>query len=405
MYLLFHIDKKEGDIMFQEEVKKILRSPLKWVLCAVLLLNIFIILINYFEFKKQVGDVKAYNVFANQYEGELDNSLAEQFQNELSTHNYADADGKISDAFIESESAAKAYFYADYCMQNEYRKAWKHIEGESEQFPVSYDGIEAYIQNTNKKGEKIFPIMEKEYFMLKKVGAPNTYYNMVGINKITRLLTGGIISFFSIMIAIVVIVNASFSIENSSNMISIILSTSNGRKRILHSKIIVVQIVSFLWISIYYWIGILLNLVLYDNFDKLSAPLNNVSSFYMSPYDVTIGKFFLICYVLYVIGGFAITSIFSVLSLGIKNIVMNFGVSLVGYMFPLFLPTNGVGGTIAVLCPNMSMQANMLFQEMQAINIGGNVVMLWLIAPVVSVLLGCIMYFMSYRIYLKCNIE
>ena len=56
----------------QEEVKKILRSPLKWVLCAVLLLNIFIILINYFEFKKQVGDVKAYNVFANQYEGELE---------------------------------------------------------------------------------------------------------------------------------------------------------------------------------------------------------------------------------------------------------------------------------------------------------------------------------------------
>lgn len=41
--------------MFQEELKKIFRGPLKWALILVFMLSIAIIFINYFEFRHQVG--------------------------------------------------------------------------------------------------------------------------------------------------------------------------------------------------------------------------------------------------------------------------------------------------------------------------------------------------------------
>ena len=389
--------------MFKEEIKKALRSPMKWILCALILLNVLIIIIDFIDIKSQVGDIKTYNDFVRQYEGEYDVELIRKIQKE--TENYRNGDGVISEVTTDVRDAGKDYFYSDYCLKNEYRETWKHVEGETEQYPVSYDGIEEYVKNPKNKKENLYPIIKKEFQMLSVIGAPNKYYNMIGINKITGLLTGGFVSFISIMIAVIVIVNATFSIENSSGMISIILSTPNGRGKLLRSKLIVVQLMTFVWITLYFWVCVILDLVLYDKFDKLALPLNNINSFYMSPYNITIGQFFVISYLLYVVGGFSIASIFSVLSLSIKNAVMNFGIGLVGYMLPLFLPTNGTGGTIALLFPNMSMQANMLFQEMQAVNIGGNVLMLFVIAPIISIVIGLLLYNISYKVYIKSNIE
>lgn len=391
--------------MFQEELKKIFRGPLKWALILVFMLNIAIIFINYFEFRHQVGNVKKYNEFADQYEGVLDQVFAEQCKNNVSGNMGIDKDGDMDDSAIDWGQRGRLYFYSDYWMSSEAYKAWNKVEGEPESKPVSYEGIKKYLDYDGNRNDPVYPIKEMEFQMLSKTGAPNYYYNIVGIKNIVRTLTGGMISFFLIIIVLILIVSSAFSVENSSNMSSIILTAANGRKEILKAKIAVVQLTSWIWISLYYWVCVVLYLLLFDNFGKLSVPLNAVDSFYKSPYNMKIWQFLVIGYLFYIIGGFAITAFLSVLAVVIKSPILNFGVGILILLFPLFIPSNGMFGTIGVLFPDMSMQANTLFQDMQAVNFLGKPILLCYVAPIVSLAIGIFMCAIHYKVYIKGSIE
>jgi len=391
--------------MIKEELKKFFRSSLKWVLLIVFLLNLAIICIDYKEFKSQVGDIKEYNKLADSYEGKLDIQFVDQCRKNSLQENYADQDGNVKESTIKNGQGKLAYFYSDYWMHGEYYKAWLNINGETDNNPISYNALKKYVNNSENKDEVLYPIKKLEYKMLDKIGAPNYYYNIVGIKKIMNSITGGMISFFSIMLVVTVTVASVFSIENISNMNGIILTSINGRKRIIRAKMIVVQLISIFWVSVYYWVSVWLNLLLYDNCEKLSLPLNSIGSFYMSPYFLNIGQYLIIGYLFYLVGTFAIIGIFSVISVAIKNIVVSLGISLLIFLVPLFLPTSGLFGTIGILCPNISMQANQLFQNMQAINIAGKPVLLCYIAPFISLIIGIIMNILVFHVYLKRNIE
>lgn len=391
--------------MIKEELKKFFRSSLKWVLLIVFLLNLAIIYIDYIEFKNQVGNVKEYNKFADSYEGKLDIQFANQCRKNSLQGNYADQDGDIKESTIENGHGKLAYFYSDYWMCSEYYKAWLNVNGETDNNPISYNTLKKYVSDSGNKDDPLYPVKKLEYDMLGKVGAPNYYYNIVGIKKIMVSITGGMISFFSIMLVLIVIAASVFSIENSSNMNSIILTSKNGRTRIMRAKMLVAQIISLFWISVYYWVSILLNLLLYDNCEKLSLPLNAVGSFYMSPYSLNIGQYLIIGYLFYFVGAFAIMGIFSVITVAVKNIVLSLGISLLIFLVPLFLPTNGMFGTIGILFPNISMQANQLFQNMQAIIVAGKSVLICYIAPIISLIIGIIMNILLPHVYLKVSIS
>lgn len=392
-------------MMLREEFKKVFRSPLKWVLAAVLLLNWMMILVNYLEFSRQVGNVKEYNRFAGQYEGALDLELAEQCRENLLQGSYSDHDGAMKESTIESGEGGQAYFYSDYWMAGEYWRAWNQIEGESENRPVSYEGLKKYLNNESNKEDPVYPIYELELSMLEKTGAPNYFYNIVGIKKITSMVTGGALSLFSVLIGMIVAAGSLFSIETSSNMGGILLSSKNGRKEIMKKKMAVAEIVMLLWVSVYYWISVLLNLLLYGNLEDLAVPLNAVNSFYMSPYALTVGQYLVIAYLFYLAGVFATTAIFSIIFVAVQNTILSIGVSLLFFLIPLFLPANGIFGTVGILFPNISMQANMLFQDMQAIAVLGKPVLLCCIAPVVSIVIGVVMCLLVPGIYLKRNLE
>lgn len=392
-------------IMLKEEIKKLFRSPLKWVLIAILLLNWIIVLVNYIDFIHRVGGVKNYNSFADQYEGTLDLEFAEQCRQNLLQGNYAESDGAMRESTIDSGQGKLAYFYSDYWMGSEYWKAWNQVEGESENRPVSYEGLKKYLNNEKNKDDPVYPVKELEFYMLSKTGAPNYFYNIVGIEKITSTVTGGALSLFSVMIGIIVVAGSLFSTETSSNMNGIILSAKNGREEIIKKKMAAAEIAMLLWTSVYYWISVLLNLLLYDNLGNLSVPLNAVSSFYRSPYSLTVEQYLVVAYLFYLVGVFATTAVFSVIFVAIQNIILSIGVSLLIFLIPLFFPPNGIFGTIAILFPNISMQANMLFQEMQAVAVWEKPVLLCYIAPVVSILIGIVMCLLNPIIYLKRNIE
>lgn len=89
----------------------------------------------------------------------------------------------------------------------------------------------------------------------------------------------------------------------------------------------------------------------------------------------------------------------------IKSPILNFGVGILILLFPLFIPSNGMLGTIGILFPDMSMQANTLFQDMQAVIFLGKPILLCYVAPIVSLAIGIFMCAIHYKVYIKGSIE
>ena len=133
-----------------EELKKILRSRLSViVLIAIIIMQIVTALSSYKEIENKCGNIKAYNEYADKYNGTLDRSLVDS----------SDINKMLSDSYRRTENTKEAFFYEQYLAAivraNDYGTGSSKVKTPTFQNTV---GVNILVQNLTSVVSTIFAL-------------------------------------------------------------------------------------------------------------------------------------------------------------------------------------------------------------------------------------------------------
>lgn len=166
-------------------------------------------------------------------------------------------------------------------------------------------GLESNLKSTGFGGYEYNVLMLK-YDMYKKLPMPGTYLwgyfgtsDLIDFVKVTGFI------FFGVMILLGI--SPIFSNEYSTKMDSIILSTKNGKSKIITAKIISLVIFTILTGMFFETVNILT--LAYEKgiftyaISELHDPLQSIFIYAMSPYNFSILEYYLIQTLMFIFGG------------------------------------------------------------------------------------------------------
>lgn len=343
------------------ELQEILkRKNVRIVALAIAMFMVLPNIISCIRISKDLGSISNYKEIAKSFEGKYDrkeliNFYQTSLDKQLSSAELSNEDKVILSELRTANKAETSYFMGD--------KSYTlgQIQDELEQ-----------IKNSGEKESYEYKKLEKAFTMISKV--PEYEYRY----------TGGWMNFTDFNVAatfitILVVLGLAplFNNDNNVNMMEVVLSTREGRRKAVTSKIIAglfYGIIVFLYInSLNFISGFPLGL------DGANGPANLLYGATSTPYNITILQYYFTCLGLAFIATLLFTLIVMILSLLIKNLMATMIIG-VGLYFLSPSSINILRG-VDVIC---TLRAKAMVGKFAVINIFGTPVMQIKVALVVS---------------------
>lgn len=336
--------------LVEQELKKILRAKMVWIACAlILLVQVIGILVENKEFRKECGgDITAYNIYANGY----NDTLIEGVVSESTIDEYS-ADETSED--IEHED----WYGIEKCFEREYYKAILRNKA------------------LNIKGRTI------------------VFWNNKGINTLVQALFG-IISGISIALGLIFAAFCLIFKDKENEMDRVIYSSYIGRKEIIQAKALAILLFLLIWVSIYYWILVIVSVFSYGNVLALEAPIWSVACLSQTAYDMSTWSFLLVGYIMFIASGIFVSMCILLIVSVIKGAAGAFGACLAMLFLSMIMPKNGrVAMMISTWTPLYTYTHLLVDGVPSMLIIGGTV--FGLCIEVVALLLSALLVYLLFK--------
>ena len=167
---------------------------------------------------------------------------------------------------------------------------------------------------------------------------------------------------------------SSFKIDSYGNMDALLFVTPKGKTRTTVHKLFAILCSSFLVILL---LNIILGTVVYFIYDipPITTPIQSIPTFYSSPYNITVGTWFLIKILLQVLGTFSLSLIFGTLTQYFKSesIASMVYLILIGLSLILYgaIDDTGVLYWVRYILPISMIKTPQVLYQYNLIEIGG----------------------------------
>lgn len=360
-----------------EEVKKCFLSRRNLVIMIlVLIFHGFFMITSYNDWASDISDLGAYNLYADSWNGKIDFSMITDDEwKALENEKYSSLGNTIHDIWKE-----------DYLYSASRSRRWLEYYGDN---PTSYIGIKKYVEKMRKDGKEDtyeYRKYVKWLNMLENTGQPE-YSNSVGINQLVQNVSD-VITPIMVGVPLIFFIIPIFGEDYHSGMESVILASKKGRKNILNAKIISTYFYTLFWVTLHYFSLVILNIILYQNTTVLKAPINSIACLSRCPFDMAVWQYLLVGYLMNLLGGMALSSIFCYISSRIRDSIIAVGCCIVVVFLPMIVPKNGSLGLLFCLLPSISMQSNKLFGSYLVLNIFQEPVLLGYLSVITLILIS-----------------
>lgn len=328
---------------------------------------------NFKEFEYKTGDLNLYSSLANDNQGEIDENKVKNIE----TY-YANEDGgtDYSQYNLSTEEKVEYYFQLSYNAAHRRSVQWERIKS---------------MKNSNDTLD--------ELRLLTQVGNPG-FYNTGGFEELSFSIASTASAIF-ITLLVIIIFTPVFTQDYKNNMFYTIRTSYYGFNKLVRVKLLSSLLFTFILVTVYYWFNILFYNILYWNNAGMSAPLNSISRFLETPFNINIFTFLVMNYVTLLLSTCVMVIIIFTLSNLIRKEFIVMGISTLIFTIPFFTIRGGLVGRIAtIISPAVSMDGSSLYGQYVAINIFGKsiqTVYLHMIFSIITVVLGIFIIFHLHR--------
>ena len=339
-----------------EELRKILRSRLSViVLIAIILMQIVTALSSYNEIENKCGSIKAYNEYADQYNGTLDRSLVDS----------SDVNKMISDSYRRTENTKEAFFYEQYLAAI-----------------VRANDYEA----ENSKAE------------------PPAFQNVVGINILVQNLTSVVSTIFA-LVGLLFALYPIFFRDIENGMENIIYCSYIGRKDIVKAKIGAGLLFGIGWISVYYFLISIFTIILFGNVKVLNVPINCVACLSDCNYNISVLQYLLLGYLLLLIASLFMVACVMLIYSRVKKISIGILVGMALIILPMCIPKNGNIGKMFCLLPSAFGSALLIVGKNLELALLGTKIALPIVGMIVVTFLTIVLFMIIKWTFWKGRVE
>lgn len=322
------------------EIKKLFIN--KVAILIIIALTILPAITNYFNevnYNKTIASVNDVYELEEQYEGKIDEVYFNKNADKLDLI-------KNKEQFQIANKDEQFYF--------DYYNAIKNLntyEGKTKQPVDSISSLKEQLErmDENKEdGTYYYKNTKKKYEMMLSAGEPKFYFAR-GWNDFFSN-TSKTASFFIGMI-ILLLVSSIFSNEYSSGMDSLILSSKNGRAKIVKYKLAASTIFSISLI-IFYNIIQFISIMIPMTTRGWNTPIRSQLIFMYSPYNLTMLQYFGINIIFQIVGAVTLSFMVMLVSSLCKSSLATFFISFCIYLLPfivILLGLNRISGVNSVM--------------------------------------------------------
>lgn len=208
--------------------------------------------------------------------------------------------------------------------------------------------------------------------MYQKVSIPNVYYNE-GWWRIIWIMNS--IAPFLIVAMLLLGVSPIFAGEYESKIAPIVLSTKNGRIKIMKVKVLASVIYAIVIVGVVNLVGFAIIMSVFG-IQGLNAPMQCLSDYICSPYNFTILQFWIVAMLTSVFGYIIFTLLIILISNSIKSSFKTFFLSAFVFSLPIIIENLVVTSeswpkTILNLSINQFMKGTNIYQVFSTVNVLG----------------------------------
>lgn len=254
--------------------------------------------------------------------------------------------------------------------------------------------------------EDTFEYNETNQNMLDNLDQPFGFYNIRTWQETIDSVNVTNVIILSIMI--VLGLSTVFADEHSNKTSELILYTKHGKKKVITAKLfasITYTIALFAATNLF---NIVLNLFAFGRFQDGSAPLQNFFLYLVSPYNFSLWEYYIIALTVQFIAIFALSILVLSLSVITKNALATFFISGAVLGVPFFLHQFRIEHPLVRYISDFSyyelMRVKGLFDQFQAYNLFGTLVLYpYLLIPFIF-LLSVLLTFVLYHVHRRQEI-
>lgn len=392
--------------LFQFELKKLLVN--KKTIILLLVLFVFYAISGYLLCSFPLGGKTNYDTYSKLVDQQITTNNPAQAA--ISTSAYADAKIQYGETALDDVEKVMP----DLMFNVNYAQYIEHLDEyyngsikDAYNNPYGINVLESNIAKLEANGDTTsfyHNELVNQLSVEKSLGAP-VYANTVLWEKLFATW-GNVIAVILLVLPLAYIIAPVFSVEASTGMDNLILSSMYGRKKIVTAKLATVLITSTIAVLTYLLATFLGNFISMGSFLGWDAALRSVGTYVRAPIGASVWQFALISVAWLLFSGGFLGMLFALISAKVNNLIASFGIGL-GIVFGSLLIADYADlfpagfRSICKFLPSELVQLSKLFSTYHVFNIFGIVVPYYVIASVLIVVLACIMILAIYHFQKK----
>ncbi|MGH4121565.1 MAG: ABC transporter permease [Clostridium sp.] len=231
--------------------------------------------------------------------------------------------------------------------------------------------------------------------MYNKVSTPNVYYNE-GWWRVIWIMSS--LSPFLIVTMLLLGVSPTFAGEYESKVAPILLSTKNGRVKIMKTKILAAIIYTITVVSVVNLVGLTVIMFVFG-IGGWNAPMQCLSDYICSPYNFTIIQFWLVAMLTSIVGYIIFTGVIILISNISKSSLTTFFLTAFVFSLPIIIEklvvTSGSWTKVILnLSINQFMKGTKIYEVLYTVNVLGKPIIYPLFELGYGVVIIILLYFM-----------
>ncbi|MBW9155486.1 ABC transporter permease subunit [Clostridium tagluense] len=378
------------------EMRKLFCSKITIItVMLVLIINIGSALSDAHTWRKYIGDVDIYNKMLQPYAGKLDKKLASKIKTLPGSSEGYDTSSSLSYEQRRKKSFEESYYYA-----TEEARTWNFNKYENPDKPYSVTGLSNLCSALESRGEKdsyLYSDTLKNLNLLKATKEPG-YYNTTGWGAVFRYLVDFPTVIF-ISIVLIMVIGPIFSNEKKNNMEKIILSTKMGLRKIVSAKIIASLVFTIAWVTLFYVVMCLVNIIPYGALIRGNIPLNSLDGYLFTPYNLTVIQALGIIYLITILSAWTLAIIFCLISSLSKKNFTSIVCALVFVIVPMYIKDDGEIAKALILFPSIIMSGKAPFKGYISFDIMNTPVMYPTVAVIVLIITLLVAILLTFKAY------
>lgn len=335
--------------LFRFEIKKLLVNKKTLIMLAAL----FVLyaatgfLTSYFGFGSQ-SNYAVYQELADTYTGPVDAEQA-AISTEISDatkERYGNDDEALTEAGAADPVLKFNMDYADYARYvDEY---YNGASTDATSNPYGVNVLQNKVNSMEQSGDtSSFEYRETVQQLDAEISLGEPVFANTSLWDNLFDLWGGYMSLFVLFIPLAFIIAPVFSVEASTGMDNIVLSSMHGRKKIVTAKLASVVITSAVLVLIYLAATFFANFLAIGSFTGVTAALRSVATFVRTPFSMSVWQFAIVSAVWLLFMGIVFGIVTAFISSKMKSQMATFGIGLVILLSSMIL--NFFGSNFAAI--------------------------------------------------------